>query len=262
MASLNARAQTLGVPCHIQGIPFEAGTQVFFGLSDELVLCVLPQDKVISGVPCAQGLVHFHPTGQLAQCTLAIDHVERNMALARGTILTWNEDGTLMALLTSPHGIGDITIPAGASLRLDDAGTLVSWSRRVPIEESVHGIPCQAGSVVTCFADGRPERVTLAKSHVVDNIPCMGGTDVELHSTGRLAVGTLGESLEILSIPFEIGTELVFRPDGSLSVVQLVEDMEIAGRRYTDGTYLLFDEAGHLTDSAAITWEVMRPALT
>jgi hypothetical protein len=36
--------------------------------------------------------------------------------------------------------------------------------------------------------------------------------------------------------------------------------MEIAGRRHTDGTYLLFDEKGHLTDSAAITWEVMRPS--
>jgi hypothetical protein len=90
----------------------------------------------------------------------------------------------------------------------------------------------------------------------------MGGTDVELHASGRLAVATLGEAVEILAIRFELGTELVFRPDGSLSVAQLVEDMDIAGRRYTDGTYLIFDEAGNLTDSAAITWEVMRPALT
>jgi hypothetical protein len=104
--------------------------------------------------------------------------------------------------------------------------------------------------------------VTLAKNHVIDGIPCMGGTDVELHATGRIAVAMLGESMDLLGVHFGAGTELVFRPDGSLSVAQLVEDMDIAGRAFTDGTYLLFDERGHLTDSAAITWEVMRPALT
>lgn len=262
MATLNARAQTLGAACQIQGISFEAGTQVFYGLADELVLCVLPTDQVISGVPCQKGLVHFHPNGTLAQATLSRDHVERGVSLARGTMVSWNEDGTLGVQLAEPQIFGAHQIPTGASLRLDEAGQLTSWSRRIAIEDQVHGIPCQAGSVITCFADGRPERVTLSKNHVVDGIPCMGGTDVELHSTGRIAVAMLGESMDLLGVHFGAGTELVFRPDGSLSVAQLVEDMDIAGRAYTDGTYLLFDERGHLTDSAAITWEVMRPALS
>ncbi len=262
MASLNARAQTLGASCQIQGIPFEAGTQVFFGLSEELVLCVLPRDQVIFGIPCAQGLVHFQPSGQLAQVTLSDDHSERGLLFARGTTLVWNEDGTLGAQLASPYSVDGTTIPAGASMRVDDSGRLVSFSRRIAVEEVIGGIPCQGGSVVTCFASGHPERATLARHHVVDSIPCMSSTDVELHASGRLAVATLGEAKDLLGILFETGTELVFRPDGSLSVAQLCEDMEIAGRRYTDGTYLLFDEKGHLTETAGITWEVMRPART
>lgn len=262
MATLNARAQTLGAACQIQGIPFEAGTQVFFGLSDELVLCVLPTDQIISDVPCQKGLVHFQPNGALGQATLARDFSARGVTFARGTTLTWNEDGTLGALLATPHAFEATTVPAGATLRLDEDGRLVSWSRRLAIEDQVDGIPCQAGSIVTCFSDGHPERVTLARNHVVDGVPCMGGTDVELHPTGRLAVATLADTTELLGVPFGAGTALVFRPDGSLSVAQLVEDMEIAGRTYTDGTFLLFDERGNLTDSAAITWEVMRPALS
>ena len=262
MATLNARAQTLPSACQIQGIPFEAGTQVFYGLSDELVLCVLPTDQDISDVPCQKGLVHFQPSGALGQATLAQDFTARGVTFARGTTLTWNEDGTLGAQLAAPHQHGAMQIPAGSTMRVDDAGHLVSWSRRLAIEESLHGIPCQAGSIVTCFANGLPERVTLAANHVVDGVPCMGGTDIELHGTGRLAVATLAETVELLGIPFEAGTALVFRPDGSLSVAQLVVDMDIAGRSYTDGTFLLFDERGHLTDSAAITWEVMRPALS
>jgi hypothetical protein len=262
MATLNARAQTLGAPCQIQGIPFEAGTQVFYGLSDELVLCVLPTDREIAGIPCQRGLVHFQPSGALGQATLARDFAVRGVTFARGTTLSWNEDGTLGAQLAAPHAFAATHIPAGASLRLDEHGNLVSWSRRLAIEDQVHGIPCQAGSIVTRFADGSPERVTLAKHHVVDGLPCMGGTDIELHPSGRLAVATLAEAHELHGISFVAGTPLVFRPDGSLSVAQLVEDAQIAGRAYTDGTFLLFDERGHLTDSAAITWEVMRPALS
>lgn len=262
MATLNARAQTLGAACQIQGIPFEAGTEVFFGLSDELVLCVLPTDQVISGIPCQKGLVHFQPSGQLGQATLSMEHSVRGVSFPRGTSLTWNEDGTLGAHIAVPHTFGATHVPAGATLRFDEGGRLVSWSRRLAIEDQVNGIPCQAGSIVTCFADGTPERVTLAKNHLVDGVPCMGGTDIELHATGRLAVATLAEASELATIPFQMGTSLVFRPDGSLSVAQLVEDMEIAGRSYTDGTFLLFDERGYLTDSAAITWEVMRPALS
>lgn len=262
MANLNARAQTLGAPSLIQGIAFEAGTQVFFGLSDELVLCVLPTDQEISGVPCQKGLVHFQPGGALGQATLARDFEVRGVTFARGTTLSWNEDGTLGAQLATPHAFGAVQVPAGASLRVDDHGKLLSWSRRLAVEDTVGGIPCQAGSIVTCFADGAPERVTLAKNHVVDHVPCMTGTDIELHPNGRLAVGTLAEARELHGIWFDAGTALVFRPDGSLSVAQLVMDMDIAGRTYTDGTYLLFDERGHLTDSAAITWEVMRPALS
>jgi hypothetical protein len=262
MTTLNARAQTLGSPCQIQGIPFEAGTQVFFGLSDELVLCVLPTDRDISGIPCQRGLVHFQPSGELGQATLGRDFAVRGVTFARGTMLSWNEDGTLGALLAAVHTLSGATIPVGSTLRLDEHGKLISWSRRLVVEEKVSGIPCQAGSIVTCFANGQPERITIAHNHTVDGMPCMAGTDVELHPNGRLAVATLAERRELHAIAFEPGTALVFRPDGSLSVAQLVEDMDIAGRQYTDGTFLLFDERGLLTDSAAITWEVMRPALS
>ena len=149
MASLNARGQLLGSDCHIQGIPFEAGTQVFYGFADELVLCVLPKDQEISGIPCQKGLVHFQPNGALGQATLARDFSVRGAAFARGTNLSWNEDGTLGAQLAAPHAFGAIHVPAGSSLRLDESGNVISWSRRLAHEDQVHGIPCQAGSIVT-----------------------------------------------------------------------------------------------------------------
>jgi len=260
MATLNARAQTLGSACSIQGIPFEAGTQVYYGLSDELVLCVLPSDQAIAGVPCARGLVHFHPGGSLAQATLAADHVERSFSFKQGTQLSWNEDGTLGAHVGEPHGFDGVVVPAGASLRLDEDGRLVSWSRRLAVEETIGGLAGQAGSVVTCFANGRPERLTLSRSQVIDGIPSMGGTDVELHSNGRVAATTLAEAHEVAGVRFEAGTTLVYRPNGSLSVAQLAEDTDIGGRTYPDGSYLVFDEAGNLTEHAAITWEVHRVA--
>ncbi|MFO0744131.1 MAG: hypothetical protein U1F43_00465 [Myxococcota bacterium] len=260
MASLNARAQTLGSACSIQGIPFEAGTQVFFGLSDELVLCVLPTDQTIASIPCQKGLVHFHPNGALAQATISRDHVERGLPFKRGTLLSWNEDGTLGAHVGESHAFDGVVVPAGASLRLDEGGRLISWSRRLAVEETVGGLACQGGSVVTCFADGRPERLTLSRSQVVDAIPVMGGTDLELHSNGHVAAATLAEAHEVAGVRFEAGTTLVFRPTGSLSVAQLAEDMDIGGRTFVDGTYLSFDEVGNLTESAAITWEVHRVA--
>jgi len=260
MATLDARSQTLGSACSIQGIAFEAGTQVYFGLSDELVLCVLPTEQDISGIPCARGLVHFHPNGALAQATLAREHVERSFTFKSGTLLSWNEDGTLGAHVGEPHGFDGVVVPAGASLRLDHEGRLVSWSRRLQVEEMVGGYACQASSVVTCFADGRPERFTLSRSQEVDGLPVMGGTDVELHANGRIAAATLSEPFEAAGVAFEAGTTLVFRPNGTLSVAQLAEDMEIGGRTYPDGSYLVFDEVGNLTEHAAITWEVHRVA--
>lgn len=262
MATLNARAKTLGTACSIQGIPFEAGTQVFYGLADELVLCVLQNDQTIAGVPCAKGLVHFHPSGALAQATLAHDHTERSFGFKPGTLLSWNEDGTLGAHVGEPHAFDGVIVPAGASLRLDHDGRLVSWSRRLTNEENVGGLACQAGSVATCFADGGPERLTLARSQVIDGLPVMGGTDVELHPNGRTAAATLAEAHEVAGVRFEAGTTLVFRPNGSLSVAQLAEDAEIGGRMYPDGSYLVFDEVGNLTEHAAITWEVHRVTRT
>src|SRR5690606_3429138 len=65
MATARPLAQTLGAPRSIQGIDFIAGTQLFFGLPNELIASMLPEDQVIAGIPCARGLVHFHPGGQV-----------------------------------------------------------------------------------------------------------------------------------------------------------------------------------------------------
>jgi hypothetical protein len=262
MATAHARAQTLGVSCSIQGVQLQAGTQVFLGLSNELVLCVLPEPQRIQGIPCARGLVHFHPDATLAQATLARDHVERGVPFAAGTQLSWNEDGTLGAALKSPQVIAGVPMPADATVRFDAAGMLLSWSRRVNGATVVGGIPCEDSAMVTFHATGEVERLTLGQSFEIGDITALGGTDLELHLGGGLAVATLGASWTHDGITFEVGTQLTFRPDGTLSIAILAEDHARGDERWPEGSQLYFDEAGHLSGHAALTWEVLRPART
>ena len=162
--TVHARAQTLGISCCIQGIQLQAGTQVFLGLANELVLCVLPEPQRIQEVPCAAGLVHFHPDAGLAQATLARDHVERGVRFGAGTVLSWNEDGTLGAVLAAAAEHEGRLLPEGATLRFDAGGLLVSWSMHLDDGAEIDGIPCAGDSIATFHADGQLERATLAES--------------------------------------------------------------------------------------------------
>jgi hypothetical protein len=262
MATAHARARTLGATCSIQGIQLQAGTQVFLGLANELVLCVLPEPQRIQGIPCAAGLVHFHPDASLAQATLGRDHTERGVTFTAGTQLAWNEDGTLGAVLRSSHVIAGVTLPAEATVRVDGHGQLVCWSLRVPEARTIGGLPCEGGSVVTFHATGKVERLTLGDHVQVGPVTALAGTDLELHPDGGVAFVTLGRSWNCGEVEFEVGTNLTFRPDGTLSVAMLAEEHVANGVTYPDGAQLYFDEAGRLTGHAATTWEVLRPALS
>lgn len=262
MATAHARAQTLGVTCSIQGVQLQAGTQVFLGLSNELVLCVLPEPQRIQGVPCARGLVHFHPDATLAQAALARDHVVRGIPFAAGTQLSWNEDGTLGAALRSPQVIARVPMPGDATVRFDGEGMLLSWSRRMVEGGQVDGLPCDEGAMVTFHATGEVERLTLGETVQVGAITALEGTDLELHLGGRVAVATLGAPWSHDGITFEVGTQLTFRPDGTLSIAILAEDHSRGDERWPEGSQLYFDDAGRLAGHAALTWEVLRPART
>jgi hypothetical protein len=260
MASAHARGQTLGVTCSIQGVQLQAGTQVFLGLANELVLCVLAEAQRIQGVPCAAGLVHFHPDANLAQATLSRDHTERGVPFAAGTLLSWNEDGTLGALLRRPQVFAGIAMPSDATVRFDGQGMLVSWSMRNADGGLVGNLPCEPGTIVTFHATGDVERMTLAESVEVGPIVALGGTDIEFHPTGAVAVATLGRSWAFSGFEFEVGTNLTFRPDGTLSVAIVAEEHAAHGQIFPEGAQLYFDERGELSGSAALTWEVLRPA--
>jgi|GEM_PF-1437930 len=263
MATAHARAQTLGFPCSIQGVQLQAGTQIFLGLSNELVLCVLPEPQRIQGVPCATGLVHFHPDATLAQATLGKDHVERGIPFASGTLLSWNEDGTLGAALNSAQVFVGIAMPEQATVRFDEQGMLVSWSVYV-IDEGVviGGFPCEAVSIVTRYATGQVERLTLSDNVDVGPVTAMASTDLELHINGNVAVVTLGAKWVHEDIEFDVGTNLTFCPDGTLSVAILSGEHSHGDVTWPDAAQLYFDEAGKLTGFAASTWEVTRPALS
>lgn len=257
MATVRPLAQTLGAPRSIQGISFTAGTDLYFGLDDRLSLCVIPEDQLINGVPCACGLVHFHPSGELAQATLSRDMVVRSVAFKRGTLLSWNEDGTLAAHFGEEHVIGAILVPRGATARITEDGALESWSRRLTGEETIAGVPCQAGSVITRYGDGRPERLTAAHETVVDGFVALGGSDVEFHRNGRVSRLTLAEPAERRNVRFDAGTTLVLRDDGSLSLAHLADELTVGEMTYPAGTYLQFDEREALTSHATITWSVL-----
>ena len=61
---------------------------------------------------------------------------------------------------------------------------------------------------MTCFANGRPERLTLSRTTEVDGIPVMGGTDLRLHMNGHVAAATLADTYEAAGVRFEAGTTL------------------------------------------------------
>ncbi|TNF24812.1 MAG: hypothetical protein EP329_24240 [Deltaproteobacteria bacterium] len=257
MAIARPLSQTLGTPRSVQGISFNAGTDLYFGLDDRLSLCVIPDDQTIHGVPCARGLVHFHPSGEVAQTTLARDLEVRSIRFCRGTVLSWNEDGTVAAHLCEDHVIGSVTVPRGASVRITEDGAIESWSRRLVGEEIIAGVPCQAGSVVTRYGDGRPERLTAASDVLVDGLVALGGSDVEFHRNGRLSRVTLADAAERAGVRFDAGTTLVYREDGTLSLAHLADELTIAGITYPAGTYLQFDEQQALASHATITWSVL-----
>jgi len=256
MATARPLTQTLGAPRSIQGIAFDAGTDVYFGLDDRLSACVIPADQVINGIPCAQGLVHFHPSGELAQATLARDFAVRGAHFKRGTQLAWNEDGTLAAHLREDHVIGGVTVPRTATARLDEDGKLVSWSRRLAGEETIQGVPCEARSVVTRYGDGHPKRLTAAWDVAIDGFVAMGGSDLEFHRNGCVSRLTLAEATHKAGARFEAGTVLVLRDDHTLSLAHLVDALCLDGITYPEGAYLNFDEREQLTSHASITWSV------
>ena len=256
MATARPLTQTLGSPRSIQGIAFDAGTDVYFGLDDRLSACVIPHDQTINGVPCAQGLVHFHPSGELAQCTLARDLSVRSVAFRRGTQLTWNEDGTLAAHLGEELPVGPVVVPRTATARFGEQGELLSWSRRLVHEEVIHGVPCEAGSVVTRYGDGGPKRLTAAWDVPIGGFVAMGGSDIEFHQSGHVSHVTLAEAADKAQIRFEEGTVLVMRDDRSLSLAHLAEPLTIGEVTYPEGTYLHFDERERLSSSATVTWSV------
>jgi len=257
MAIARPLSQTLGAPRSVQGISFNAGTDLYFGLDDRLSACVIPDDQTINGVPCARGLVHFHPSGELAQAVIARDLEVRTVRFRKGTQLSWNEDGTVAAHLAEAHTIGSATVPRGASARITESGELESWSRRLLDEETIGGLRCQAGSVVTRYGDGRPERLTVAEDTVIGDLAVLGGSDVEFHRNGQVSRLTIAEPATRADVRFEGGTTLVFRDDGTLSLAHLADELAVGDMTYPAGTYLQFDPSGALASHATITWSVL-----
>jgi hypothetical protein len=258
MATVRPLAQTLGQPRSVQGIDFHTGTTLFFGLANELVLSVIPDDKLIGDVPCASGLVHFQPCGKLGQATLAREYALHGITFGPATTLSWNEDGTLLARLVSPHRVADVALPAGANVRITDDGKIESWSRRLHTVESPAGVACQEGSVVTRYGDGTLQRVTLEGDQACGGFTALDGSDLEFHTNGAVAAVTLAASVSRAGFTFEPGDQLVFRSDGTLSVAHLAHATTRGDEQFPEGAYLRFDDREQLTSHVSQTWRVER----
>lgn len=256
MTTVRPLTRTLGAPQSIQGIPFAPGTDVYVGLDDRLTLCVIPEDQEILGIPCARGLVHFHPTGEVAQATLSRPATIRGAWFNAGTVVSWSEDGTLAAHVLDEHTIGDVPVPCRGHVVLGVEGGLMRWSRRLEGAEIIAGIPCQAGCVATFYANGQPERLTTGSNVEIDGLVALAGTDIEFHDNGRVSVITVAEPCERGGIQVDEGTPLIFREDGTLSVVHLVDDLDVDGVVYPAGTYLQFNEREQLSSHVTLSWSV------
>ena len=154
------------------------------------------------------------------------------------------------------HTIDDVPVPCRGNVVLCAEGTLMRWSRRLQGAEIIAGIPCQAGSVATFYASGKPERLTVGSDVEIGGVVALAGTDIEFHENGRVSVVTVAEPCERGGIHVEDGTPLIFREDGTLSVVHLVDDLDVNGVIYTAGTYLNFDESEQLASHVTISWSV------
>ena len=147
----------------------------------------LARDATIQGLPCAGGRsAVFFPNGRLRLAWLA-RHADIGPVSCRAGIVYLHANGSLLnTALDRDQKFGDVVVPAGERVTLDDAGRLLEHSLSLSSDRRVGGLPCAAAFRVWLRAGGRPSVAVLASPSVVAGEAYPRGAELFLDGRGRV----------------------------------------------------------------------------
>ena len=147
----------------------------------------LAHDSDIQGLPCAGGhSVVLFPNGSLRLAWLSRTTTVGGVCCASGIVYLC-ENGTIFnATLATSLNFADVTLPAGTRVTLDEEGRLLEYSRQLPADQIIDGLPCAAEFNIWLYPSGRLSRAVLASSSVVDQQEFTRGTELFLGEDGEV----------------------------------------------------------------------------
>ena len=148
---------TLARDTRIEGLPCEGGHSVVYFPGGRLRLAWLAAPADIGVVSCGVGIVYLHPNGSL-----------------------------LNAALSRAHSFGDLAIPAGERVTLDEGGRLIEHSRTLASDECFGGLLCAAAFRIWLYPNGGPSVVVLAAPTAVSGTTYARGSELLFDKRGRV----------------------------------------------------------------------------
>jgi hypothetical protein len=146
---------TLARDARIQGLPCAGGHSAVFFPGGRLRLAWLARAADVGPVRCGAGIVYLHPNGSV-----------------------------LNAAVAEQQTLGDVVVPTGERVTLDDAGRLLEYSKSLTSDQHVRGLPCAAAFDVWLYASGRPSVVVLASASTVGGVAYPRGAELFLDEGG------------------------------------------------------------------------------
>lgn len=147
----------------------------------------LARDVTIQGLPCAGGRsAVFFPGGRLRLAWLAHAADVGPVRCGAGVIYLHPDGSVLNAEVAEQQTFGDVVVPAGERVTLDDAGRLLELSKSLASDERVGGLFCAAAFRVWLYASGRPSVVVLACAAMVGQTMYPRGTELFLTEGGAV----------------------------------------------------------------------------
>ena len=145
----------------------------------------LARDAIVQGLPCAgDRAVVFYPGGRLRLAWLVRAADVGSLRCGAGIVYLHPNGSVLNAAMAGEQRLGEVVVPAGERVTLDDAGRLLEYSRSLNSDGWVGGLACAAAFRVWLYAGGRPSVVVLASASTVAGVTYPRGTELFLDEGG------------------------------------------------------------------------------
>jgi hypothetical protein len=147
----------------------------------------LARDATIQGLPCAGGhSAVFFPGGRLRLAWLACATGVGPVRCDAGIVYLHPNGSVLNAAVAEQQTLGDVVVPAGERVTLDDTGRLLEYSRSLTSDQRVGGLTCAAAFRAWHYASGRPSVVVLARPSTVGGATYPRGAELFLDKGGAV----------------------------------------------------------------------------